>query len=96
MNPQSSRCRQSEGFSLIEVTIAIGLVAFVLVSLIGLLSIGIKTRGEGSRKNAQAKMVRYLQDQLPVRDWNTSTPTNYGFRALTNFAGAMQLGRNPF
>jgi uncharacterized protein (TIGR02598 family) len=88
MNPQSSRRRQSEGFSLIEVTIAIGLVAFVLVSLIGLLSIGIKTRGEGSRKTAQAKMVQYLQDQLPVRDWNTSEPTNYGFKALTNFAGS--------
>jgi uncharacterized protein (TIGR02598 family) len=87
MHPQLSRRPNSEGFSLIEVTIAIGLVAFVLVSLIGLLSIGIKTRGEGSRKTAQAKVIQYLQDQLPVRDWNTNTPTSFGFRALTNFAG---------
>ena len=87
MKHNPSHRPNSEGFSLIEVTIAIGLVAFVLVALIGLMSLGIKTRGEGVRKTAQAKIVQYLQDQLPLRAWNTSATTNYGFRALTNFAG---------
>jgi len=88
MKNHPSHRPNSEGFSLIEVTIAIGLVAFVLVALIGLMSLGIKTRGEGVRKTAQANIIQYLQDQLPLRAWNTTATTNYGFRALTNFAGA--------
>jgi uncharacterized protein (TIGR02598 family) len=87
MKNHPSHRPNSEGFSLIEVTIAIGLVAFVLVALIGLMSLGIKTRGEGVRKTAQANIIQYLQDQLPLRAWNTNATTNYGFRALTNFAG---------
>jgi uncharacterized protein (TIGR02598 family) len=93
MQHQQSHRTNPEGFSLIEVTIAIGLVSFVLVALIGLLSLGIKTRGEGVRKTAQAKIVQYLQDQLPLRAWNTSAPTDFGFRALKNFAGG--IAANP-
>jgi uncharacterized protein (TIGR02598 family) len=88
MKHHPSHRPNSEGFSLIEVTIAIGLVAFVLVALIGLLSLGIKTRGEGVRKTAQANIIQYLQDQLPLRAWNTNATATFGFRALTNFAGA--------
>jgi type II secretory pathway pseudopilin PulG len=47
--PPASRVRRRhEGFSLVEVTIAIGIFAFVVVGIMGLLPAGMKMRAESS------------------------------------------------
>lgn len=58
------------GFSLVEVTLAVGLVAFVLITLLGLLPIGLGSlrdaRSEASAARALAQLSSALRDAPEV------------------------------
>ena len=57
---RSILCRSSHGFSLIEVAIAMGIVAFVLVALMGLLSVGLNSGKKSSEDTQVASMASQL------------------------------------
>ena len=48
IRPHSLHARRSGGFSLVEVTIAIGIFAFVVVGVMGLLPAGLRMRADSS------------------------------------------------
>ncbi len=50
--------RKTSAFSLVEVTIAIGIVAFALLAVLGLVPVGMDTLAEASRRTAQADIAR--------------------------------------
>jgi len=52
------------GFSLIEVAVAIGIVAFCVLSLLGLLSVGLKTDSSSSAETAVTNILTSLVSDL--------------------------------
>lgn len=63
---------KNKAFSLVEVTIAMGLVSFVMVALLGLFSVGITTSREAGVETVIAQIVMQAQSQY---DGETGTKT---------------------
>lgn len=60
----SSQCAFARGFSLIEVVIAIGLVAFCLMALLGLFSVGLgQSRDSSQTVQAAHLMTRIISER---------------------------------
>ena len=53
----SRRSYRAEGFSLVEVTLAVGIAAFCLIALFGLLPLGIQTNQSSISQTAAASVV---------------------------------------
>jgi type IV pilus modification protein PilV len=69
------------GFSLVEVVIAIGIVAFGMLAVVGLLPTGIKIARNSAEQAQAANLVAALADS--VRGATTTNGTNYVY----SFAG---------
>lgn len=61
-----------QAFSLVEVTLALGLVAFALIPLMGLLTMGLKTNRENMNRSLKAQMVSWVQGDVRWRDGSYS------------------------
>lgn len=72
------RGRVLHGFTLVEVTIAMGLVTFVLVALMGLLSVGLGSGREAQVQTLEAMALRQIRAGL-----QTNTPS--GFTGATYY-----------
>lgn len=72
MIPRHSRNR---GFSLIEVVIAIGVVAYVIFGVMGLLPAGMRTFSNANQQSAAANLLNSLSES--IRSANTVDGTNY-------------------
>ena len=57
-DPQSPRIRARSAFSLIEVTIALGIVAFAMVPIIGLVATGMKSLRDSMDETVRGEIVR--------------------------------------
>lgn len=84
-------CQQ--GFSLVEVVLALGLVSFCLVALLGLFSVGIKTSKQAAEETNLAAMSSQIITELRATTSSTTIALNqtYYFDNLgerTNAAGA--------
>lgn len=82
-------------FSLIEVVLALGICAFVLVALIGLFSTGLKAGRESEDQIQAANMASQILTKCLVSPSNSAIP----FAALTNayadaFTGPQYVGTN--
>lgn len=56
--------RKLSGFTLVEVAIALGIVSFALLALVGLLSSGLRSVGESATETALAVIVRQVRAEL--------------------------------
>jgi len=65
----SIRRRSARGFSLVEVTVAMGIVATVLVSLLALLPYGMDSIREAKSTQVQARIANEIISELQVADW---------------------------
>jgi len=66
--------RRSRGFSLIEVTIAIGIVAFAFVALLGMLPVGLRTFTDSIDATVEAQIAQRLfgeAQQIKFSDLST-------------------------
>jgi uncharacterized protein (TIGR02598 family) len=63
-----SDARKSAGFSLVEVVVAIGILAFAIVAVIGLLSVGLKSGREAMSSVEAAHAASVL-----MSSWQTTT-----------------------
>lgn len=72
------------GFSLIEVVIAIGIVTFCLIAILGLLPTGLKAVKNANEEAAAANVLNTIASSL--RNANSTDGTNYsfGFAGQTN------------
>jgi len=73
----SSR-RQNRAFSLVEVVLAVGIVAFVLISILGLMSVGIKANRESADDIAISLIVQHVATSLRMEGFaNVNANANY-------------------
>lgn len=57
-----------DGFSLIEVVVAIGIVAFALTALLGILPIGLNVARESAAQTSQAHILQQIASELAKVD----------------------------
>jgi uncharacterized protein (TIGR02598 family) len=69
------------GFSLIEVTIALGIVAFCMIPIMGLVPIALKVSRQSMDRNIETRMVQSIRAQLLQAPFSTLTSTNFFFDA---------------
>lgn len=73
--------------SLIEVVIAIGILSFAIIPLVGLLGMGLTSSTSANEDLAEAAIVSYMQGDLRSRSTTTNAWTansNAAFSILTN------------
>lgn len=75
------------GFSLIEVTIALGITAFCLVPIIGMLPVGLRSLKNSTEQAAAAAIV----NQIAITIRNASSENGQDF--VGYFAGDAQTGK---
>lgn len=79
----------SAGFSLVEVTLAIGIVSFALLAVVGLLPVGLKSVKNANEQAGAANVLNVIAGSL--RSASSSNRTNFSSR----FAGqtvAFEIG----
>lgn len=69
--------RAASGFSLVEVTVAIGIVSFALLAVVGLLPVGLKSIKSATEQSAAANTLTALAESL--RSAQSTDGTNYSF-----------------
>lgn len=74
MNPVATNTR---GFSLAEVTIALGLVAFCLIALVGLLPVGLDLVRDSAEEAATVNCMEQIVESLREASPEQGTPGTY-------------------
>lgn len=72
-DPARKTSLSSGGFSLVEVTISLGLVAFIAVSVIGLLPTGLSAMRNAVSQTVEAQIVRSIAGQSVVANFTNLT-----------------------
>lgn len=67
---------RQKGFTLIEVAIALGIIAFALVALLGMLPVGLTTFHDAKRNTVDARIIQQLTAMLQLSDWSSPSGTN--------------------
>jgi type II secretory pathway pseudopilin PulG len=80
------------GFSLVEVTLSIGIISFALLAVVALLPVGLKTVKNSAEQAAGAAVLEAIGEAL--RHASTTNGTNYSviFSGVTN---SFTLGAAP-
>lgn len=63
----------TSGFSLVEVTLAIGIIAFALMAVVGLLPVGLRTVKNSNEQAAAAIVLRTIADAVHTATVNGTT-----------------------
>ncbi len=71
-----ARCRG--GFSLVEVTLALGIAAFCLLAIMGLLPVGILSHQNALRQTAATGIATGIMADLRATPLTNTTTANYG------------------
>jgi uncharacterized protein (TIGR02598 family) len=74
----SRRLHYSAGFSLVEVTLALGVAAFCLITLFGLLPVGVKTNQNSTSQTAAAAVLSSVVADLRATPKTSLTSRQYG------------------
>ncbi|HEY8966507.1 MAG TPA: prepilin-type N-terminal cleavage/methylation domain-containing protein, partial [Candidatus Methylacidiphilales bacterium] len=80
MNTFRMRRRSTRAFSLIEVLLALGIISFAMVALIGLFALGLKTNKESADQIEAANIASLLLSTL--RAIPTNPPPGFALPAL--------------
>ena len=67
---QLSTPSRTFGFSLVEVVISLGITSFAMVSLLGLLSMGLSNQREAMTNMAESQIVQAVTSDLQLTDFN--------------------------
>ena len=84
----SSARRRAEGFSLVEVAMALGIFAFAIVPVIGLMNVGLNMSKDSIDSNAMSQIFRLTEAQAQVLTTGTGTFTSgtYGGSITSSIA----------
>lgn len=85
-SPAQPLARHHLGFSLVEVTVAMGIVATVLVALLALLPYGMDSIREAKSTQVQARIANEIISEIQVADWG-SEPT---YKKLGDYDGMIR------
>jgi uncharacterized protein (TIGR02598 family) len=93
----------SRGFSLIEVTIALGIVSFSLLAIIGLVGRGLTSVRESTNEAAIASIIQHVRAELTQPDFSAQVDSlgfnlefNKSGGLLDNASGSSSLEDEPF
>jgi len=78
----ASRSRRTKGFTIVEIVLALGIAAFSIMCLLGLISASFQVSMSSSQDTLMASMVRQVSADLHQRPFATLTsapPTAYYF-----------------
>jgi len=70
--------RRNGGFNLIEVTVAIGIVAFAFVAILGLIPIGMTTFRQAMNTSVCSQIGQQVMNDVQETDWNDLMSTTDG------------------
>ena len=80
-----TRCFPSKSdFSLAEVTLALGIAAFCLVAVFGLIPVGVQTNRNATSQTAATNILAAVVADLRAAPATSSTSTQYGVTFGTN------------
>jgi hypothetical protein len=78
-------CRSIAAFSLIEVTLALGIAAFCLIAVFGLVPVGVQTNRNATSQTAATNILSNVVSDLRASPPGNSASARYGIRrAKTN------------
>lgn len=69
----------ARAFSLVEIALALGIVAFVLLSLVGLMSVGLDSGKEAQIETLKATVARTVMASLQTNQFQTFSSQKYRF-----------------
>jgi uncharacterized protein (TIGR02598 family) len=94
MSPRiPSRFRRASGFTLVEISISIGVVAFAMIAMLGLLPVGLTTFQEASTLSVRSQIVQAISNEIARSDSTNIAATEYYFDNEGNRLEAGQVGR---
>jgi uncharacterized protein (TIGR02598 family) len=70
--------RSSSGFSLVEVTLALGIAAFCLIAVFGLMPVGVQTNRNATSQTAATNIVAAVIADLRSTPTTSTISTQYG------------------
>jgi uncharacterized protein (TIGR02598 family) len=76
--------RFTSGFSLVELTLALGVAAFCLIALFGLLPIGVQTNRNATSQTAATNIMAAVVADLRATPTFNTTSTEFGITFGTN------------
>lgn len=95
MKTLPSLIRHPAAFSLVEVVLALGLVSFCLLSVVGLLPVGLKAAKNANEESAAANALTQLADALRNATTNSSG-TYVASGAFSNITWNLGAASNSF
>jgi uncharacterized protein (TIGR02598 family) len=93
-SPAVGSRRTSDGFSLIEVVIAVGIFAFVIIPVIGLVSGGMKNLRQSMDDTVRADIAREIVGEALRSPWTNVVPGYNGQVSYYTDEGAQQGAQN--
>ena len=92
--------RNTSGFSLVEVTLAIGIAAFCLIAVFGLMPVGLQTNRNATSQTSAANIIAAVVADLRATPRGSITSSQFGITFGTNplplyFDGAGQFTAVP-
>jgi uncharacterized protein (TIGR02598 family) len=89
-------CRARAGFSLVEVAMAIGLLAFCMVAIIGLMPVAMNISADAMDRNAKARILQTIRADALAADRDTlGLERPFYFDLQGNFLGTSPPSGNP-
>ena len=92
--------RRQKGFTLVEVVLALGVASFGLISMMGLLTVGLKTAHDAMSATTETEIAQQMANQLQIANYSNiktqTTPTHYYFTQeglQTNAANAVYFAK---
>src|SRR5438552_151050 len=88
--------RFTSGFSLVELTLALGIAAFCLIAIFGLMPVGVQTNRNATSQTAATNIIAAVVADLRATPKNSTTSSQFNIAFGTNpppmyFDGAGQF-----
>lgn len=68
----SNRRSDRSGFSLVEVILAVGIIATIMVPIVALVGLGLDTIRESHRDVIDSQIVNLVENELSLTDWKST------------------------
>ena len=75
---------KTSGFSLVEVTLALGIAAFCLIAVFGLMPVGMQTNRNATSRTAATSIMTAVMGDLRATPKANATSTQFGITFGTN------------
>ena len=79
-----ARARSAAGFSLIEVTLALGVAAFCFITVLGLIPVALQTNRNATSQTAATNIMAIVIADLRATPTANTTSTQFGITFGTN------------